>query len=91
MPAHDFTRLFENMLDLPASSGRSREARREKVRDMGRSFRSLYMAGFDCATGQNRHPRPLEQISATGHDARADEDYARLASIGIRTVRDASR
>lgn len=54
-------------------------------------FKSFYMAGFECATGKNRHGEPLDQIAATEHDVRADEDYARLADLGIYTVREASR
>ena len=54
-------------------------------------FKSFYMAGFECATGKNRHGEPLDQIAATEHDLHADEDYARLADLGIYTVREASR
>jgi hypothetical protein len=54
-------------------------------------FKSFYMAGFECATGQNMHRAPLDQLAATGHDVSADEDYGRLREVGIRAVREASR
>jgi len=54
-------------------------------------FRSFYSAGFECATGQNRHREPLDQIASTAHDVRAEEDYALLSDVGIETVREASR
>jgi hypothetical protein len=54
-------------------------------------FKSFYMAGFECATGQNVHRVELDQVAATGHDVNADGDYARLREAGIQSVREASR
>jgi hypothetical protein len=54
-------------------------------------FAGFVWAGFECATGLNRHGRWIDQVAATGHDRHADEDYGRLAALGIRTVRDAIR
>jgi hypothetical protein len=54
-------------------------------------FKNFYMAGFECATGQNMHRVALDQVAATGHDVNADEDYARLRDVGIQSVREASR
>lgn len=54
-------------------------------------FKSFYMAGFECATGVNAHGESIDQLRATEHDRRASEDYALLASVGIRTVREGVR
>ncbi len=54
-------------------------------------FESFYMAGFECATGVNAHGEWIDQIAATGHDVRVDEDYARLVAARVRTLREAVR
>lgn len=54
-------------------------------------FRSFYLAGFECATGWNRHRQWIDQIEATGHDLHVEADYARLAEVGIHAVREAIR
>jgi hypothetical protein len=54
-------------------------------------FRSFYLAGFECATGYNMHGEWIDQIVATEHDHRVNEDYARLAEIDIHGVREAVR
>jgi hypothetical protein len=54
-------------------------------------FRSFVWAGFECATGVNRRGEWIDQIAATEHDRFLEEDYERLAVIGMRTVRDAVR
>ena len=54
-------------------------------------FRSFFMAGFECATGINRHGEWFDQIAATQHDRQVGEDYERLAALGIRTVREGIR
>jgi hypothetical protein len=54
-------------------------------------FESFYMAGFECATGLNVHGEWIDQITATGHDVRVDEDYARLVAARVRTLREAVR
>jgi len=54
-------------------------------------FRSFFHAGFEGATGYNRHRQWIDQIAATQHDLFVDEDYRRLREIGILTVREAVR
>lgn len=60
-------------------------------------FRSFLQGGFECSTHRLR-PRDgdplgkrLDIIASTGHDAHAAEDYAQLARLSIRTVRDGLR
>ena len=62
-------------------------------------FQSFWMGGFECST--HRLPRRkamgrfagvrLDLVSSTRHDEFAPQDYARLQSAGIRTVRDGVR
>src|SRR4051812_28710537 len=54
-------------------------------------FRSFYLAGFECATGFNRHRQWIDQICATQHDRFLSEDYLRLKQVGIHTVREGMR
>lgn len=54
-------------------------------------FRSFWMAGFECATGFNREREWIDQIAATYHDARADEDFAACRRMGLRTAREGIR
>lgn len=54
-------------------------------------FKSFYMAGFECATGQNLHHQWIDQIAATEHDRFADADYALLAGCGVFTLREGVR
>jgi hypothetical protein len=54
-------------------------------------FKSFFFAGFECATGYNALGEWIDQIAATHHDKHADEDYARLAQIGIHAAREAIR
>jgi beta-glucosidase/6-phospho-beta-glucosidase/beta-galactosidase len=54
-------------------------------------FSSFFLAGFESATGYNAHCEPFDQIAATEHDSRADEDYRLLAGAGVRAARDAVR
>lgn len=54
-------------------------------------FRSFYLAGFECATGYNRHGAWIDQIAATQHDEHVDDDYRRLIEVDIRAVREAIR
>ena len=51
-------------------------------------FRSFFLAGFEGSTGFNRHGQWFDQVRATGHDRSVDEDYRRLADLGIRGVRE---
>jgi beta-glucosidase/6-phospho-beta-glucosidase/beta-galactosidase len=54
-------------------------------------FDSFWMGGFEAATHVNGAGRRLDMIAATQHDTQVDDDYARLRSVGITTVRDAAR
>lgn len=54
-------------------------------------FRSFFMAGFECATGYNRHGEWIDQIAATRHDQNVREDYRLLSDVGIYAVREAVR
>ncbi|AIE84273.1 family 1 glycosylhydrolase [Fimbriimonas ginsengisoli] len=49
------------------------------------------MAGFECATGWNRDHHWIDQVEATEHDRRVDEDYAAAAALGLQTVREGVR
>jgi UDP-galactopyranose mutase len=51
-------------------------------------FRSFWMAGFESACHINQSGMRLDLVAATQHDRFVDEDYARLAEWGIRTVRE---
>ncbi|HET7453151.1 MAG TPA: hypothetical protein VFL12_10445, partial [Thermoanaerobaculia bacterium] len=46
---------------------------------------------FECSNPVRRDGVRLDMIANTAHDRFADEDYARLASAGIRTARDGIR
>jgi hypothetical protein len=54
-------------------------------------FRSFFLAGFECATGYNRHGEWIDQVAATQHDVYVDEDYRRLREVGIFGAREAIR
>ena len=54
-------------------------------------FHSFFLGGFEASTQRRRDGIRLDLIASTEHDARAAEDYALMASHGIRTVRDAAR
>jgi beta-glucosidase/6-phospho-beta-glucosidase/beta-galactosidase len=54
-------------------------------------FESFFLAGFECATGRNRHGHAMDQICATGHETRVEEDYAALRAVGIRAAREGIR
>ena len=56
-----------------------------------RLFRSFWMAGFESACHINSQGRRLDLISATQHDQLIDEDYTRLAGMGILTAREGMR
>ena len=46
------------------------------------------MAGFEGADHVNSQGRPLDMIAASGHDAHLDADYAALAGLDLRSVRE---
>lgn len=54
-------------------------------------FRSFLQAGFECTTGYNVYGDWIDQVHATEHDIQQDHDYALLASLGIRTIREGVR
>jgi hypothetical protein len=54
-------------------------------------FRSFWIAGFECSCHINSAGRRLDMTAALRHDQLAAEDYAMLASVGIRTARDGIR
>jgi UDP-galactopyranose mutase len=54
-------------------------------------FASFWQGGFESACHVNRAGARLDMIAATQHDLQVDEDYARLAALGIRTCREGLR
>ena len=46
------------------------------------------MGGFEGADHVNSRGRALDMVAASGHDVRLDADYAALARLGIRSVRE---
>src|SRR5205814_9430727 len=56
-----------------------------------RLWPSLFLAGFECATGRNRDNQWIDQIAATQHDRFVSEDYRRLRAVGIRAAREGIR
>ncbi|MEO5843419.1 MAG: glycosyltransferase [Caldimonas sp.] len=46
------------------------------------------MAGFEGADHRNAHGTPLDLVQANGHLDRVDDDYRRVAALGLRTVRE---
>jgi hypothetical protein len=54
-------------------------------------FRTFLQAGFECSTHKNRTGRRLDLLRATQHDHLAYQDYRRLQSLRIGTVRLAAR
>jgi hypothetical protein len=84
-------------INIPASvAERTGKFKGEGARLM---FQSFWMGGFECST--HRLPRHeilgrfgglrLDLIAGTRHDEFALQDYARLQTAGIRTVRDGVR
>jgi len=54
-------------------------------------FDSFWIGGFEAATHINGAGRRLDMLAATQHDRQVEHDYALLRSVGITTVRDATR
>lgn len=54
-------------------------------------FQSFFLAGFECATGYNRHGEWIDQVAATHHDLCADDDYRLLHEARIRGARESIR
>ena len=57
----------------------------------GNPFRSFLMGGFECADHQNAFGERVDMIRLTGHDTFLKEDYDRLSTLNIRTVREGIR
>ncbi|HEV7516443.1 MAG TPA: beta-glucosidase [Thermoanaerobaculia bacterium] len=51
-------------------------------------FNTFWMAGFECSCQRRQDGCRLDLATATGHERWAAADYARLRSVGIRTVRE---
>lgn len=54
-------------------------------------FSSFLMGGFESSSHRRADGRQLDLVAATRHDELVREDYRMLASVGLRTVRDAMR
>ncbi len=54
----------------------------------GALFRSFWMGGYEGADHVNGRGEPLAMNRCNGHWERLEEDYARLAQFGIRTIRE---
>lgn len=70
---------------MPRASGTWRLA---DVRPHAPLFNSFWMGGFEGADHRNGHGHALDPNLCNGHRARLDEDYAALAGLGIRVVRE---
>ncbi|MET1114575.1 MAG: amine oxidase, partial [Comamonas sp.] len=51
-------------------------------------FHGFWMGGFEGADHRNGHGHPLDPNHRNGHRARLEEDYAALARLDIRVVRE---
>ncbi len=51
-------------------------------------YASFWMAGFEGADHVNAHGTPLDLVHANGHLEHLDDDYRRIAALGLRTVRE---
>jgi len=54
-------------------------------------FRSYWQAGFECSTHVLKNGKRLDEVSMTGHDRFARQDYRRLRERGILTAREGLR
>jgi beta-glucosidase/6-phospho-beta-glucosidase/beta-galactosidase len=56
------------------------------------SFKSFFMAGFECSSHRRRSDGVrLDLIASTGHDRLVREDYSSCAEHGLLTIRDGLR
>ena len=51
-------------------------------------YASFWMAGFEGADHVNAHAEPLDLVRATGHLDLLEDDYRRVAALGLRTIRE---
>lgn len=58
---------------------------------MKNSFDSFLIGGFECSTHRRGDDRRIDVVASSKHDRFALQDYARLAEIGMFTVRDGVR
>lgn len=68
--------------DMPADGAPLRPERR---------FASWLMGGFESSTFKFWDGRRLDMVAKTAHDLRCAEDYALMARLGLRSVRDSLR
>lgn len=54
-------------------------------------LQSFFVAGFECSSHRRADGLRLDLIDATGHDRLVAADFARLAGLGVRTMRDGMR
>lgn len=54
-------------------------------------FQSEFLAGFECSAHRRRDGQRLDLLAVTQHDRFVERDYAEVARLGIRTVRDGVR
>ncbi|MEO6287626.1 MAG: amine oxidase [Dyadobacter sp.] len=54
-------------------------------------FKTFWMAGFECTDQLNASGDRVDLLQMTGHLALIREDYLRISSLGIRTVREGIR
>jgi beta-glucosidase/6-phospho-beta-glucosidase/beta-galactosidase len=55
------------------------------------SFKSFYMAGFECSSHRRCDGVRLDLIASTGHDRLVRRDYGSCAQHGLLTIRDGLR
>ncbi|MCF0069620.1 amine oxidase [Dyadobacter sp. CY261] len=58
---------------------------------MKNEFKTFWMAGFECTDQLNASGDRVDLLQMTGHLELIREDYARICSLGIRTVREGIR
>ncbi|MET7257156.1 amine oxidase [Dyadobacter fermentans] len=58
---------------------------------MTTNFNTFWMAGFECTDQLNASGDRVDMLQITGHLELLREDYARICSLGIRTVREGIR
>jgi beta-glucosidase/6-phospho-beta-glucosidase/beta-galactosidase len=54
-------------------------------------FRSFFLAGFEGATGYNRHGQWMDQVAATQHDQFVRDDYRLIREAGLLAAREVIR
>lgn len=56
-----------------------------------RLLSSFFLGGFECSSHRRRDGRRLDLVAQTRHDELVAQDYAMLADLGVRSVRDGLR